>query len=395
MTFRSKIAAAAALPVRGRPDRIQAALPVRGRPDRFPPLTILRTVAGAALLVALIGLTGCPNSPTGGNGPSPGAPSGQTFRAALVVDTGGIDDKSFNAAANAGRMKAQSELGMTDQTFSLIQSKAKADYKTNLTQFASQGYDLVIAVGQNMEDALKEVAPQFPNVKFAIVDGASPDGVSNCASLRFREEQGTFLAGFVAASMSKTKKIGFVGGEEIDLIKKFEAGYRAGAKTAGFNPDTQVVRAYTNNWDDLAKGRTIGDQEFNNGVDIIFAAAGKGGLGVIQAAKEKGPGYYAIGVDQDQDGIAPGRVLTSMVKHVDTAVFDSTKRAKEHKFEGGTITYDLKQGGIDLSEMKFTKKDIPADVLTKLDKLRKLVQDGTVVPPSTLEAVKGFVPPKL
>jgi len=352
-------------------------------------------IAGV-LALALIGLAGCPSPPPAANNPAPGAPGGSPgFRAALVVDTGGIDDRSFNAAANEGRKKAQAELGLNDQSYSLIQSKAKADYKTNLTQFASQGYDLVVAVGQNMEDALKEVAPQFPNVKFAIVDGTAPDGVSNVASLKFREEQGTFLAGFLAASMSKAKKIGFIGGEEIDLIKKFEAGYRAGAKTAGFDPDKQVVRAYTNNWDDVTKGRTIAEQEFGNSVDIIFAAAGKAGLGVIEAAKAKGPGFYAIGVDQDQDGIAEGRVLTSVVKHVDTAVYDTTKRARDHKFEGGTITYDLKQGGVDLSEMKFTKKDIPADVLAKLQKLRKLVEDGSVVPPTTLEAVKDFHPPQL
>ncbi len=355
----------------------------------------LSALSGTVAL-ALVGLAGCPGPPPANNSPAPGAPAGgPAFRAALVVDTGGIDDRSFNAAANEGRKRAQAELGLDDQSFSLIQSKAKADYKTNLTQFASQGYSLVIAGGQNMEDALKEVAPQFPNVKFAIVDGAAPEGASNCASLKFREEQGTFLAGFLAASVSKSKRIGFVGGEEIDLIKKFEAGYRAGAKTAGFDPDMQVVRAYTNNWDDVTKGRTIADQEFGNRVDIIFAAAGKAGLGVIQAAKEKGAGFYAIGVDQDQDAIAEGRVLTSVVKHVDTAVYDTTKRAKEQKFEGGTVTYDLKQGGVDLSEMKYTKKDIPADVLAKLQKLRKLVEDGTVVPPTTLEAVKDFHPPTL
>ncbi len=355
-----------------------------------------QTFFGGLITLALAGLAGCPSPPQQGAGTPRRTPSGGSpFRAALVVDTGGIDDRSFNAAANEGRKKAQADLGLNDRSFSLIQSKAKADYKTNLTQFASQGYDLVVAVGQNMEDALKEVAPQFPNVKFAIVDGTVPEGSTNCASLKFREEQGTFLAGFLAASMSKTKKIGFVGGEEIDLIKKFEAGYRAGAKTAGFDPEKQVVRVYTNNWDDVTKGRTNAEQEFGNGVDIIFAAAGKAGLGVIEAAKAKGPGFYAIGVDQDQDGIAEGRVLTSVVKHVDTAVYDTTKRAKDHKFEAGTVTYDLKQGGVDLSEMKFTKKDIPADVLAKLEKLRKLVQDGTVVPPITLEAVKDFSPPKL
>jgi basic membrane protein A len=349
----------------------------------------------AALSLAIVGLAGCPNTPQPSSGGAPPQGGAQAFRFGLVVDTGGIDDRSFNAAANEGRKRAMAEFGLNEQAASLTQSAAKADYKTNLTAFASRNFDLVVAVGQNMEDALKDVAPQFPNVKFAIVDGSAPDGATNCASLKFREEQGTFLAGFLAAAMSKTKKIGFVGGEEIDLIKKFEAGYRAGAKVAGFDPEKQVIRAYTNNWDDVNKGRNIADQEFGNGADIIFAAAGKGGLGVIEAAKAKGPGYYAIGVDQDQDGIAPGRVLTSMVKHVDTAVYDTIKRTKDHQFTPGTVMYDLKQGGVGLSEMKYTKADVPADVTEKLQKLRKMVEDGTVVPPTTLEAVKSFQPPKL
>ena len=348
----------------------------------------------AAALAASI-LTGCPAPPQSPAGAAAPGVTPSTFRAALVVDTGGIDDRSFNAAANEGRKKAQADLGLTDQTFSLVQSKAKADYKTNLTQFASQGYSLVIAVGQNMEDALKEVAPQFPNVQFAIVDGTAPEGAANCASLKFREEQGTFLAGYLAGAISKTHKIGFVGGEEIDLIKKFEAGYRAGAKTAGLNPDTQVVRAYTNNWDDVTKGRTIAEQEFGNGVDIIFAAAGKGGLGVIEASRARKPGSYAIGVDQDQDGIAPGHVLTSMVKHVDAAVYDTVKRAMEHKFTAGTVMYDLKQGGVGLSEMKYTQNDVPAEIKSRVARLRKLVEQGSVVPPTTLEAVKDFRPPTL
>ena len=348
---------------------------------------------GAGFALTLVGLAGCPNTTQTASGGASNS-SGNTFRAALVVDTGGIDDRSFNAAANEGRKHAQADLGLSDQAFALTQSTAKADYKTNLTTFANQNFDVVIAVGQNMEDALKEVAPTYPNVKFAIVDGSAPEGAPNCASLKFREEQGTFLAGFLAASMSKTKKIGFVGGEELDLIKKFQAGYEAGAKTAGFGP-TQILHAYTNNWDDVNKGRNIAEQEFGNGADIIFAAAGKGGLGVIEAAKAKGTGYYAIGVDQDQDSIAPGRVLTSMVKHVDTAVYDTVKRVKDGKFTTGTVMYDLKQGGVGLSEMKYTRKDIPADVLAKLDKLRKLVEDGSVIPPTTLEAVEAFQPPKL
>jgi basic membrane protein A len=274
-----------------------------------------------------------------------------------------------------------------------VESKTPADYKTNLTQLATQGYDLIVAVGLTMEDALKEVAPQFPNTKFAFVDGDAPEGTTNIVGLKFREEQGTFLVGYLAAAMSKTKKIGFVGGQEIPHIKKFEAGYRAGAKTA--DPNVQVLSVYTGVWNDLSKGKSQAAQLFGNGVDIIFHAAGKCGLGVIAAAQSRGAGYYAIGVDQDQDGVAPGRVLTSMIKRVDVSVFDTIQRVKENTFTAGNVSYDLKQKGIGLSERKYTQKDIPAGVQAKLEKLTQMVAEGKVQPPNKMTEVAGFVPPKI
>ena len=355
-------------------------------------------IAGLALSIVLSGCATPPNSAgapgaTNGNAPS-GVPAKKAFRAALVLDTGGVDDKSFNAAAYAGLKKAETELGLGKDGIAMVESKTASDYKSNLTNFATQGYDVVFAVGFKMQDALKEVAPQFPNVKFAIVDGSDPKE-PNCSALQFKEEQGTFLAGFLAASVSKTKKIGFVGGEEIDLIKKFEAGYRAGAKTAGFDPDKQVLRSYTGDWNDTAKGRSNADLEFGNGADTIFAAAGRAGLGVITAAEAKGAGFYAIGVDQDQDDVAKGRVLTSMVKHVDTAVFDTISKVKDGQFAPGANVYELRQGGVGLSDMKYTKQDVPAEVLLQIEKLKQMIVDGKVVPPTKLEDVKTFSPPKL
>jgi basic membrane protein A len=307
-----------------------------------------------------------------------------------VLDTGGVDDRSFNAAAWAGVQRAKAQLGVDGR---YVESKSEADYKTNLTQYANQGYDVIFAVGYKMEDALKEVAPQFPKIKFAIVDGNAPSGAPNCAALQFKEQEGTFLAGYLAASMSKTKKIGFVGGEKIDLIEKFEAGYRAGAKTA--DPGVQVLSAYTGDWNDLEKGKSQAVQEFGNGADIVFHAAGKAGLGVIQAAQEKGPGFYAIGVDRDQDDVAPGRVLTSMVKKLDNAVFDTVQRLQQGQFTPGTHIYDLKENGVGLSEMKYTKKDVPPAVLANLERLSRMIADGQITPPTKLDAVAAFQPPKL
>jgi basic membrane protein A len=354
-------------------------------------------ISRRAAVVGLAGviLAGCgapkPETPASqSNSATPTAPAGgKKLRIALVLDTGGVDDKSFNASAYAGLQRAQKELGVDGK---YVESKVPADYKTNLTQFASQGYDLVFAVGYKMADALKEVAAQFPNVKFAIIDSEAPS-LPNCAGLLFTEEQGCFLAGYLAGAVSKTHTIGFVGGEEIPLIKKFESGYRAGAMTA--NPVTKVLASYTGDWNDINKGKSQAQQEFGNGADIVFQAAGKAGQGVIEAAREKGSGYYAIGVDSDQDDIAPGRVLVSELKRLDNVVFDTVKDLTSGKFTTGNRRFDLKEGGVDISEMKYTKQEIPADVLKHLETARKMIADGTLKVPTTAAELNAFQPPKI
>lgn len=367
--------------------------------------TITRRAVCLVGLLAVVGLTGCPGpkqesgtgetTPKTADGTKPPVTPGKRFRAALVLDVGGVDDKSFNAAAWAGLQKAQKDLGLGTDDVKYVETKSAADYTSNLRTFATQGYDVVIAVGFAMEDALKQVAAESPDVKFAIIDGNAPAGAVNCVSLKFKEEQGSFLAGYVAAAVSRTKKIGFVGGMQIPLIEKFEAGYKAGAKAAGFDPNTQVLASYTGDWNDISKATSQANQLFGNGVDIIFQAAGKAGLGVIRAAKEKGKGFYAIGVDRDQDDEAPGSVLTSMVKHLDTAVYDTVKKAKEGQFTPGAQLYDLKQGGIGLSEMKYTKQDVPPAVLENVKKLSGMIADGRLTPPATLSELAAFQPPKL
>ena len=350
--------------------------------------------------IALI-VSGCDPAPdkgkegttTPGKKATEGGNGGKPLFAGIVMDVGGPDDKSFNAAANLGLTRAIAELKI-DSKSKYLQSKSPADYKQNLTSFATQGASVIIAVGFAMAESLKEVAPQFPGVKFVIVDADAPK-IPNAASLRFKEEQGCFMAGYLAASMSKTKTIGFVGGVEIPLIKKFEAGYKAGAKTA--DPAVQVKVTYTGDWDALDKGKSQADQLFANGADIIFHAAGKAGLGVIRAAEAKGAGFYAIGVDQDQDAEAPGRVLTSMVKRVDLAVFDTIKAVQDGQFVAGERMYDITKGGVGLSEMKYTKKDVPVAVMAKLDKIKAMLgaTPPTIVAPTTLAELDTFVVPKI
>ena len=335
---------------------------------------MLAEAAGLALLAA-----GC--------GPRRTRAAG--YSAALVLDTGGVDDRSFNAAAWAGMQRAMKAFHIHG---AYIESKSPADYQVNLTEYANLGSNLVFAIGYKMADALKQVAVQFPHVDFAIVDTDAPD-LPNCAGLKFREEEGTFLVGYLAASVSRSRKIGFVGGEDIPLIEKFEAGYRAGAKTA--DPAVTVISAYTGDWNDLNKGKSQAMQEFGNGADIIFQAAGKAGLGVIEAARERGPGFYAIGVDQDQDYIAPGRVLTSMIKRTDTAVYDMVQEGVSGKFRPGPHIYGLKEDGVGLSDMKYTRQDVPPAVLHHLDTLKAMILAGKIKIPVTLAAVPSFVPPHL
>lgn len=312
--------------------------------------------------------------------------------AALVLDVGGPDDRSFNQSAINGLKCAQEKLHLSPDSLKWVESHSPSDYQSNLTNMAREGYKVVFAVGYAMEDALKQVAPQFPQTKFAIIDDPGPN-LPNCAGLVFKEQEGSFLVGFLAASMSKTKKIGFVGGQQIPLIEKFEAGYRAGAETA--DPSVKVSATYTGDWNDVLKGRSQAEQQFAAGDDIIYHAAGKAGLGVIEAAKARGPGYFAIGVDQDQDYLAPGRVLTSMVKHVDRAVCDTIQKVVANRFTPGEHVYGLKEDGISLSPMQYTKQLVPQSVLKKLEVIKQWIIEGKITPPTSLSHLKTFHPPHL
>ena len=337
----------------------------------------------AAMVLTLFGglvvVSGCSKTP-------PAEETG-VIKAAVVTDVGGIGDLSFNAMAWEGLQRAGNDLGIKTK---FLESKEQADYATNLRRFAEQGYDLVFAVGFLMEDAVAKVAPKYPNTKFGIIDGNAPE-LGNAAALKFREEEGCFLAGALAGAMSKTGKIGFVGGMEVPLIKRFESGYRAGAVTT--RPDIEVLAAYTGKWDDPGKGKELALAQFGRGADIIFHASGSCGLGVIQAAKSKGEGYYAIGVDADQDYIAPGRVLTSMMKRVDNAVYSTCRSVVEGNFEPGDHVFGLKEGGVGLSPMKYTKQDVPDEVLRQIDMLKALIIRGELKPPKTPQELKRFSPP--
>jgi basic membrane protein A len=255
------------------------------------------TFALAALIAPI--LSGCPSgSSTDAASPSATASTGaggtaspgsdvKKIKAGLVTDTGGVNDRSFNQMAYEGLQKAEKDFG-TDIKFQ--ESKANADYVSNLSRFAQNKYDIVFAVGFKMQDALKEVAPRFPDVKFVIIDGDAPD-LPNCSSYKFKEEEGSFLVGALAGLMTKSNVVGFVGGEQMPLIAKFESGYKAGLKTT--NPKAEVKVGYANAFNDPQKGQELAISQMNAKADIIYHAAGETGVGVIKAVEAKGKGYYA------------------------------------------------------------------------------------------------------
>jgi basic membrane protein A len=334
----------------------------------------------AILICAMAALVAGCNSPTGSKTEQPGGGSG--LQVAIVFDKGGVGDKSFNDSADRGRARAETELGIKSKT---VASRSSADYKTNLEELARAGYKLIFAIGGDMQTSLEEVAPKYPDTKFAIIDGESK-GNKNVIGVRFKEEEGSFLCGVVAGLMTKSNKVGFVGGRKIPLIEKFEYGFRAGVYAV--NPKAEVVAKYTEDWDNVAKGKDAALACHEGGADVVYHAAGRCGLGVIDAAADKG--FYAIGVDSDQDGVKPGVVLTSMVKGVDEQIFRLTKLASEDKLPSGDIQVGLKEGGVGLTEMKYTKDKIGASNLAKIEGYKKQIISGSLSVPKTAEEFENF-----
>jgi len=298
-----------------------------------------------------------------------------------VFDVGGRGDKSFNDAAYAGLERAQQELGVT---FSTLETGEGADRETQMRQLAAGGSQLVFGVGFLFSDDIYGLAQEFPGVTFACVDYTVKEGQKlppNLVALEFKEHEGSFLVGALAGLLTKTGKVGFVGGMEIPLIKKFEAGYRAGALAA--NPKVEVLVKYAGTtgtaFKDPTKGKELGLAEYNQGADIIFHASGSTGLGVFEAAREKG--RLAIGVDSDQQAEAPGFILTSMVKHVETSVFDTIQELKEGRWQGGIREFGLKEDGVGWVYDDHNQALVPDHVKAQVDSLKAEIVAGRIVVP--------------
>lgn len=295
-------------------------------------------------------------------------------RIALVLDKGGKDDKSFNSAAFEGATRGQKELGME---FKYVEAPDLGAVENFHRSFAAKkSFDLIIGIGVVQADAVKKVATQFPNQKFAIVDGEI--NLPNVKSLLFEEHEGSYLVGVLAAMKSKTGKLGFIGGMDIPLIRRFAMGFEAGAKQ--INPKIVVMPNYIGvsgeAWNNPTKAKELALSQYNSGVDVIFAAAGASGSGVFDAAEDKKK--FAVGVDSNQNWIKPGLILTSMLKRVDVAVFDAIREAKENKFQGGIVRFGLKNKGVDYAVDSHNKNLLTPEMIKKVDALKTDIIAGKI-----------------
>ena len=303
----------------------------------------------------------------------------------MVTDVGGLGDKSFNDSAYGGLVASRNRLGAY---IKVLQSKSAADYQPNLTVLSEARFDMIYAVGFLMTDDLTQVAHQFPRQQYTIIDSviAQP----NIVSVTFKEEDGSFLAGALAALVSATHHVAFIGGQDIPLIRKFEAGYVAGARE--IDPSVKTDVKYAGSFDDVAAGKELASLLFNGGADVIYTAAGKVGLGAIDEVKTRPQGDYIIGVDSDQDALAPGKVLTSMVKHVDVAVFEVARSLQNRQPLAGHVVLGLQQHGVSLTNFQYTRDAVTPDKIAKLRKLERAIIDGRIPVPNTREALATWKP---
>ncbi len=306
------------------------------------------------------------------------------IKVGMAYDVGGRGDQSFNDSAAAGLDQAKDELGVAADESEATDGEAESAREERLVTFAEAGYDPIIAVGFAYAESVGKVAAQYPDVHFAIIDDSSLADVANVASLVFAEEQGSFLVGAAAALKSQAGHIGFVGGVQVPLIEKFQAGYEAGAKTV--NPDIKIDVTYLtqppdfSGFGDPAKGKTAAQGMYDGGADIVYHAAGGSGGGVFEAAAEaKG---LAIGVDSDQyntaDPSVQGVIMTSMLKNVNVAVFNYLSEVAGGTFPTGVNTYDLSVDGVGYS----TSGGQVDDIAAQLDDYKQQIIDGDITVPT-------------
>src|SRR6266849_2496512 len=348
----------------------------------------------------------------------------------LVMDVAGRGDQSFNDSALRGLELWAAGKKYTNHTYRdlsgdelqrsipaelaslrppirklpvtalVIQAKGQEDYEPSLQLLVEQGAGLTIATGFLLQNALASVARRNPKVQFLLIDSQLIDSqgkaysLPNVRTIEFRDQEGSFLVGALAGWVTTGGKIGFVGGMEIPVIKKFEAGFRAGVMVANPNAARQLLVAYTGSFDNVTVGKRVAQELLSKGVDVIFHAAGSGGLGAIMAVKEgsdSGRHLYAIGVDSDQWQLAPNAVLTSMIKRVDLVVYQAVRDWVEGKFSGGDLNLGVKEDAVGYAPIRLELSG-RQQLLDRLEGLRRRVASGEIRVPSTIAELNAFRP---
>ena len=329
------------------------------------------------VLVALIGLvalalTGC-NDMSASQDPS-------KIRVGIVFDIGGKDDRSFNAAAWQGVQRAAKDLPIVLRD---IEPGTPNAIEPAMRAFAERNFDLIIGVGFAQAPIMEQVAKDYPHIQFAIIDGVSQ--LPNVASLVFKEHEGSYLVGILAAKASRTGTIGFLGGMDIGLIHRFAKGYEEGARSV--NPNIRVIENYVgvtdSAWNNPGKGKELSLAQIGKGADVIFTAAGNSGLGAFDAVEQQGKQngratHFVIGVDSNQNMVKPGFVLTSMVKRVDNAVYDIVNDVVNRRFSPGIHVFGLEKDGVGYAMDDHNKELVSTDALEAAEAAKKKIIAGEI-----------------
>ena len=310
-----------------------------------------------------------------------------------IVYTGNLGDKSYNDSCNAGAKKAVEDFGIELKS---LEGTTAQEWEANLVAACEEGYDLIIGASSNIADYITEHAPNYPDVKFAVID--TTVDLDNVESISFAQNQGSFLAGAAAAmftqktdipNVNDAHVIGWVGGMDIPVLHDFYTGYEQGAKY--IDPDVTILQAFAGSWTDPLKGKELTLAQYEQGADIVMNVASGTGTGILEAAKEADK--YAIGVDLNQDADQPGHVVTSMVKRVDNACYLVIQSVVEGTFNGGSTQYlSLAESGVSLTDFAEIKKSLgekfPQDIVDKCEELSKKIISGEIV----VENYEGFGP---
>lgn len=344
----------------------------------------VKGAAGASAMAVMAGLAGCGGGQAANSADSTSTQKA-TYKLEMVTDTGGVNDQSFNQLAWEGLQKLKTDEGWD---VSYLESKQDSDYATNLDKAVDDGSNLIWGIGFAMADAVGEAATKNPDIQFAIIDNANPTDSKNLTGVQFRAQEPSFMVGYIAACTTKTGKVGFVGGVASDVIAQFEFGYKGGVayanKVKGLN--VEVTAQYAESFTDSAKGKSIAAKMFTDGCDVVFHAAGGVGTGVIEAAKDANK--FAIGVDKDQNFLAPDNVLTSALKKVDVAVIDVSKRLLNKELEGGSnISLGAKEDCVGIPENHSLMED---SVYNEALEIESKIKSGDIVPPASEAELTEF-----